>query len=105
MRRISVDRIGQFARKSREQLLLGQSCLPRQRVQYVRSDRLLKLHRGDRLIGARSHPRIRGFAVATLPKAIDEFCEPAAQNAAGGRASEAPAKLIKHPGKAAARTS
>jgi hypothetical protein len=92
--RILVDGIRQFARKSSEKFLLGQPCLPRQRIQDVGSDRLLQLDRGDGLVRSRSYPGFGGFAVAILFETVDKLREPATEDPTGCATGEITTELL-----------
>ena len=94
MWRIPVDCIWQFTRKSSEKLLLRQPCLPRERVQYIGSDRLLQLDRGDGLVRSRSYPGFGGFAVAILLESIDKLRKPATEDPTGCATGEIMAELL-----------
>ena len=89
MRRQLVDCVWQFAREPRQQLILREAGLLLQRGEHVRADRLLQLVRAQRLVGARSDPRVGGLAMAGLLEAVDQVTEAAAQHAARGGAADA----------------
>jgi len=93
LRRVFIDCVREFAGQPREQLFSRQSCLFRQGVQHLRPDRLLKLGRRDRFIGARFNPRLGGFALTALRKAVQELTESAVQDPSGTGTGETPAQL------------
>jgi hypothetical protein len=65
----------------------------RQGVQHLRANRLLKLSRRALFVGARFDPGLRGFALAALLKAVDEFAEPTTKDPAGTGTTESAAQL------------
>ena len=83
LRRVLIDCIREFAAEPREQLLSRQAGLFRQRFQHLRANRLLKLGRCQLFVGAGFDPGVRGFALATLLKAVNEFAEPTTKDPAG----------------------
>ena len=76
LRRVLIDCIRELAAESREQFLSRQAGLFRQRFQHLRANRLLKLSRCQLFVGAGFDPGLRGFALAALLKAVNEFAEP-----------------------------
>ena len=93
MRRVFIDCIGEFAAQSREQLFARQAGLFRQGVQHLRANRLLKLGRRAGFVGARFNPGLRGFTLAALLEAVDEFAEPTTKDPAGTGTAETAAQL------------
>lgn len=93
LRRVFIDGVREFAGQPREQLFSRQSCLFRQSVQHLRTDRLFKLGRRDRFIGARFNPRLGGFALTALRRAVQELTESAVQDPSGTGTAETPAQL------------
>jgi hypothetical protein len=73
LRRILIDCIREFAAQSREQLFARQAGLFRQGVQHLRANRLLKLGRRARFVGARFDPGLRGFSLAALLEAVEKI--------------------------------
>ena len=65
----------------------------RQGVQYLRANRLLKLRRRTRFVRARFDPGLRGFALAALLEAVDEFAEPTTKDPAGTGTAETDATV------------
>jgi hypothetical protein len=93
LRRVLIDCIREFAAQSREQLFSRQAGLFRQGVQHLRANRLLKLGRRARFVGTRLDPGLRGFALAALLEAVDEFAEPTTKDPAGTGTTETAAQL------------
>ena len=93
MRRVLIDCIGEFAAEPREQIVSRQAGLFRQGVQHIRANRLLKLGRRQLFVGTRFDPGLRGFALATLLEAVDDFAEPTTKDPASTGTTETAAQL------------
>jgi hypothetical protein len=93
LRRVLIDCIREFAAEPREQIFSRQTGLFRQGIQHIRAYRLLKLGRRQLFVGTRFDPGLRGFALATLLEAVDDFAEPATKNPAGTGTTETAAQL------------